>query len=823
MRILAAVIGLLAVPLTVHGADEPRNRPALQSANGAVTSPAKTDVGGEHPGVAEPCLVFSKADLPTLQDRVKSGRCSEMWAAIRERADRYATPGTREFADPEHLCEPPADSRSEKLWVHHYGRKLTDWVETLGFAYQITGDQRYGSHGARILEQAARSLPVSDPRIASGFTGGRGDIMRGLAVGYDWLGEAMTENQRAAWTKTSSEYVRSILAEAKTENRWWVPHHNFMGVALGAAGCLAIKLRPYEPDQAQAWIDDCARLVEKWLNVGFDDQGAYFEGTSYAEYGLGNAVLFADALVRSGGPNLFDNPHLRKTPHFYALSLLPGESVFDARNDANYSGLRFPLMLRLADAYPMGLARWLWDRAGGGTSPYAIIWSSRIEPVPPEQAGVALSEHFAGRGLCVFRTGWETEDVMFSIEAGPFYPITHNQADESHFTLYGLGYRWAIDSGYGNTGKPGGRDQSVAHNCVLIDGEGQAISGAGRGTNGKILAYADEPSHGYVLADASEAYNRNSRGTPGPGVERARRHAVFVRPADGLPAYVVLYDDIRKDADLHKFTWLMHTSEELTANLLDDGAVLRTAGPSGGAYLETPVSSTGRGECRLVFQVEQSGDYDLWARVRVGGPEPGRSDSFFIRMDNGPTIDWHMPAQDSWTWGKVASGVQQRAARFSLAAGQHTLLLTTREPGAQIDQLVLARSTADVEDAEEAPDGIFLEAEAGQVTAPMLVVAWKADQFPRLRLHIRAAADARFEVDSYDGHPRLNAIVRATEPRFLAVLLPLPAGVAEPTLTADDHSGRWRVQLQWRDRRDTIILPPEGENRPTVRLNREHS
>ena len=119
---------------------------------------------------------------------------------------------------------------------------------------------------------------------------------------------------------------------------------------------------------------------------------------------------------------------------------------------------------------------------------------------------------------------------------------------------------------------------------MLIGGAGQAISGAGRGTSGKILAYADEASHGYVLADAGEAYRRNSRGTPGPGVERARRHAVFVRPADGLPAYVVLYDDIRKDAELHTFTWLMHTYQELTADLLNDGAVLRPAGPSGRSH-----------------------------------------------------------------------------------------------------------------------------------------------------------------------------------------------------------------------------------------------
>jgi hypothetical protein len=53
--------------------------------------------------------------------------------------------------------------------------------------------------------------------------------------------------------------------------------------------------------------------------------------------------------------------------------------------------------------------------------------------------------------------------ISVPIEAGPYYSVTHNQADEGHFPLYGLVQRWSIDSGYGNTGLPGGGDQTIAH------------------------------------------------------------------------------------------------------------------------------------------------------------------------------------------------------------------------------------------------------------------------------------------------------------------------------------------------------------------------
>lgn len=175
----------------------------------------------------------------------------------------------------------------------------------------------------------------------------------------------------------------------------------------------------------------------------------------------------------------------------------------------------------------------------------------------------------------MFRTGWSDRDAMFAIEAGKYYPTTHNQADKGHFTLYAYGSRWAIDSGYGNDQKPEGKSQTVAHNCLLVDGRGQALSGAGQGTSGKIVAFADGPKFGYVLADCTEAYQRNHAGKPGPGMLRARRHALFIRPAGKVPAYAVVLDDLQKDAQPHDFTWLLHTAQELEVVPEARGALVR--------------------------------------------------------------------------------------------------------------------------------------------------------------------------------------------------------------------------------------------------------
>ena len=770
--------------------------------------------------VSQPMLWFSEQDIPALRGSTQASEHEATFRTILQNARTYCDPTKSGYADPEDIDEHHGPVARPQVLAHAFGRRLTDWSETIGFAYQMTGEEALGKHGALVLETACRKLPVSDPRVAKSFAGARGDIMRGLAVGYDWLGEAMSPRQRDLWMKTSTEYLENILAEARREKTWWVPYHNFMGVAVGASGCLALELRQAGLQEAQGRLDECARMVSRWLDEGFDEQGAYYEGTGYAVYGLSNAVLFADALGRSGGPDLLMHPRLRRVPGFFAMSVLPGERVLEARNDASYAGLSNPLILRLAGAHQSGLARWLWERCGGGVSPFSIVWDNSVEPQSPEEGQQALAEHFEGRGLCVFRTGWAKTDVMFSLEAGPYKQVTHNQADKGHFTLYGLGHRWAIDSGYGNNREPGGRDQTVAHNCVLVDGQGQALSGAGAGTNGDVLAYVDAPRYGYALTDATDAYNRNNHGQPGATVHHALRHAVFVRPQDGLPAYAVVLDDIGKDEAEHDYTWLLHTSSAMGVELGEDGrAQLRPEEASGGAFVGTPAEATTTGDVTWQLDVGSEGDYAVWARVRAAGDTPPRSDSFFVRMDDGTQVAWHMPSRRDWSWGRVSSGVAHEPVTFHLTPGTHRLCFATREPGAQVDRLIVTDAATESLSLEDLGQGIAMQAETGRVRGAMQVVKVTGEGGdPRLMLAISAGRPVALSQDMYDGHPRLRASTRAINPRFAAVLAPLPAGTERPRVSFDRGETHVNVRILWKGREDTVSWRGKGATKPTVEL-----
>ena len=793
---------------------------------------------------ASPRLVFTKLDLPTLRQRVTRSEYAPVWENIRQSARSYCDPNHADYADPDQLFSPGeksgnmSQSRHERLLVHGVGRMISGRMEAIGLTYQITQDADLGRHGALLLTAFCERFPVTDPMVASGFAGGRGDIMMGLALGIDWLGECLVTEQRKVVTKTCAEYVEQFIREFNNPEVWFYRVHNFNGVNGGAGGCLAMTLLDDFPRKSPKWIAESRKIVERWLSGGFDADGAGLEGVLYAGYGLSNSIVFADALERNGMDSYYDHPLFAKLPEFYALSLLPGEGVCDARNDSTYTGLRLST-LKLAEGTGNGLYRWLWDRAAGESSCLQIAWENDVKPVDPIRAGCPRAKHFRGRGLCIWRTGWDRDDVMFSIEAGPYYPVTHNQGDKGHFTLYGLGQRWAVDTGYANEHEEQGRGQTLAHSCVLIDGQGQALSGAGWGTNGTILAFEDTAQVGYALVDATEAYNRNNRGAAGAGARRALRHAMFVYPSADRPAYAVICDDVQKDDQPHDYTWQMMISEAHQATLSGQRAVLAPSGSSGHAFIGTAPTSRregvsdglpeakSAGECAIEIDVIEPGEYALWARVRTREKERGKSDSFFIKMDDGESAAWHMRPSPSWIWDRVANGVPPEELVYELNAGRHRLTVLRREWGAEMDCLLLTREKAvppTLDGASTQP--LFAEAESGTVTSPMRVTTTPSIE-TRLELHVNADSPVTlvtdtFHPDDYHGpaaFPRLRATTRAVNPAFMAVLLPLPKNVPAPTVTFAASGGDRRVTVAWGSGRD-VILWPAAEGRKPV-LSRE--
>jgi hypothetical protein len=339
--------------------------------------------------------------------------------------------------------------------------------------------------------------------------------------------------------------------------------------------------------------------------------------------------------------------------------------------------------------------------------------------------------------------------------------------------------------------------------------------------------------YGYALADCTEAYNRNNAGKPGAGVKHALRHAFFVYPRADAPAYAVLLDDIQKDEQPHEFAWQMMLADNMAVTLGDGRAELLPRDASGNAYVETPATvpeqlaaaDPRHGACRFEWDVAAAGQYTVWARVRTLAEDIGKSDSFFVQMDDAAPVAWHMPGKRVWTWGRVASGPGQDPVSYTLAPGRHVLSFLPREPGAQLDCLLITLACDEPPRLPvPAAAGQFFEAEAGIVTAPMRVVGCEP---AAARLVVRIHADSApvlgtdvFEPEDYHGpaaFPRLRAVAQAVAPSFAAVLLPLPAGVKEPDVSFAFDPAMRVIRIAWPDHDDLVTWPRDSARLPEFR------
>ncbi|MCC7491821.1 MAG: heparinase II/III family protein [Fimbriimonadaceae bacterium] len=748
-----------------------------------------------------PRLLFSAADLPALRAKAREAGWQRWLTEQRRSASEFSDPRAANYADPAKVGLSTWGDRRPQVTAHEYGRRLTNQLETLGLVYQLDGVAVAGQHGARLLVAAAQELPITRADVAGSFAGARGDLLRAYAVGYDLVGECLTPPERGLVDGLLASYIENMLVEAEKPGTWWMPHHNFCGVGLGGAGLAALCLQDRDA-RAAGWLARVDSGLRRWFEGGFDAHGAGVEGTGYALYGLDNSVTYAVARQRLGGPDLLDQPRLRLVPRFFCQQLLPGEMVFEARNDANYEGLRTPLMLALANAWNDPLARWLDGQADSNLDWRRLVWARAGAVTDPAAAGLPLDDHFEGRGLTVHRTGWGAADTLLAVEAGRFFPVTHNQSDKGHFTFYSHGQRWAIDSGYGNNREPAGRCASLAHNLVLIDGQGQTLAGAGAGNDGAVVAFQPGPQVSRTTTDAAPAWRGNSARQVGLPVERALRHTLLARPSHGVPAYAVIADDLRLDAQPHEFTWLLHSGGANQVELLPDGCRLRPVDP-GTDYLQTPLGSAAGGAAVWRLPNLPAGRYALHGLVRALPPELAKTDSFVV-VAGGRTVQWHCPSSAAWVWGRVADGVPAKEVWFDLPSGPTSIELRTREAGAMLAKLVLTPAATWQPSGPAAETTAELLPVAATVAAPMARQRVDSPPVPTCRVYLTAAAAVRGTVDGYDGHPRYQATLRAVEPRTLAFLIPVPPGLAEPRL---ERAADGAVTLHWAGRTDRWTWP----------------
>ena len=515
------------------------------------------------PPPARPHLFFTPADVDSLR-----AKCAGAMKPQFDEIARYAV---------EHLADvPPAqlegDNEQKGLQIEH--PFLTN-VLNFSFLYVVTGEPKYldaakrWTLGLAALPEWEGKVVPSDKEADRGLYTGFG--LTGLAAGYDWLYNSLTEDERRL-VRTKIASRSEAIYRATSHGEWWSRaylHHD-LWIPVAGMGLGAVAVMDEVPD-ARTWA---LRAEEEFAEAlrRLGDDGAWHEGPCGWTFAMASFVPFWDAYNRKFGARFDSSKWLQETWRFRLYSRTPdGQflSFGDGRATGNYQQTGYqaaPALRFLARKFVNPYAQWLaaeeWSaRPNPYTAVWEIIWAdTAIAARPPYD--LPLSMLFANEGLAILRTGWHIEhtvaafhcDSLVGEVAARFYQngddgvntaVDHAHADANTLAIWSRGRFALTAAGYGQ------RDTRF-QNSLLVDGQGQYRSfdrkeRPGR-PKGVINRFFSSRFASLVDGEAAACYP--------PGLAKYTRRIFVVHPG-----VVFISDSVAAEKEVLP-EWMFHVPKE---------------------------------------------------------------------------------------------------------------------------------------------------------------------------------------------------------------------------------------------------------------------
>jgi len=486
-------------------------------------------------------------------------------------------------ADSHHDCSPPSEHPSDSITY------IGTAVLNLALAYLLSEDHRYVDTARRWLDTAIayphwgkERMPDHDLDAAW--------LLFGLALGYDWLRDALPSDERDALRDKLIVQGRKLYEfSLASDGAWWSSaywqNHNW--ICYGGLATAAYALAN-DCSETGSWA---ARARDNFIRSlsYMPEDGSNYEGPVYWRYGVIWFLIYADLLQQQTGEDLHDSEFLRNT--FYYRLYLSGPNLVDTANFGDCHDRRSAhtaaVYARLASLYNIGEAQWLyrhfyrtgeWQREGAqglvkpglwAESGLEFLWyQPNVEEAPVEE--LPRSRIFADLGLVTMRSSWDANALSMAFKCGTpngmkawhsgqalnhshswqTLSAGHDHPDANSFIIISGDDYLAVDDGYAQ------EKSTRRHSTLLVDGIGQYLEGTKNAFRGldetwgaRLEASLEFDEVVYARGEAARAYERDL------GLKQFTRETLFL---EGKA--VVLRDVISADAP-RRYEWLLQTDE----------------------------------------------------------------------------------------------------------------------------------------------------------------------------------------------------------------------------------------------------------------------
>ncbi|WP_372661079.1 Ig-like domain-containing protein [Cohnella sp.] len=529
-----------------------------------------------HPHNGHPRLLATEDDFQRMIGLLDTDERFAEWAerAIGE-ADQLLTQPVRDYNKPDGLR---LDSSSSARIV------------SLAFAYRLTGKVAYAERAWLELEHVSgAAYPDWSPQHYLDTAA----MTYGVAIGYDWLYDYMTQSQRDTVRQAIVDKGLTPAVPMYLEKTyWWVYNRdnwNFVCNAGMAIGALAIA------DEEEELSGLILREAFKSIQYGlpqYAPDGSAKEGPSYWEYGTIYLIYFLAGLDSTFGHDFgfSEREGLAETP-LYPLHIAGPEGTFNYFDNAE-TLIPGRALLWFANHHNKPEYTWYHEFAAERRIQpglYDALWyrPELYGANPPQE----LDRKMEIPRAVTMRSDWDDPNALFVGFKGGMNGAPHGDLDTGSFIFDANGVRWALDigkedynlPGYWNMGETGQRwtyyrKRAEGHNTLQISpstGPDQDVDSISEVTDTSF----NETGGAFAVADLTPAY-RKSAASVKRGVALLDERRQFL-----------VQDEIKAKVPSEVY-WFMHTRAAIEIAADGQSALLTQDGRQLWVNIEAPAKAS---------------------------------------------------------------------------------------------------------------------------------------------------------------------------------------------------------------------------------------
>lgn len=451
--------------------------------------------------------------------------------------------------------EDPAERRLAYQACFQATRAVHDRaMRAMALMYLLTGDRRYGDHAKTLIVDAAGwdVDGISSIMAPYGDEVGLGLLRAGAEV-YDWIYDLFDEDERSKVARMVGARADQMIEQLERSDYTFKPEGSHNGRLPGFLLEHAIALA--EDKRASDWARYALKIIATNFPHWAGQDGGWAQGVPYGmSYNTRDATPF-HAWKHVTGHDIWLKPFYQNLPWFFYYAVSPlgeimpfGDTEHQRLRPSGGRTLLHYHALRLRDGRLRAWADQVFPDESPKVDPFpGIIYEDDVPP-DTDPSGLDQDRVFRGVGWAALHSSITdpASDFMVAFRSSPYGGVSHGHASQNDFAVM-KGGRALICAGgerFPHHGTPFHNEyaqQSISHNCVLVNGVGAVNRDGNRG--GEIHDFKTTEHLGYVCGEAQNAYD---------DLTRYRRHMLMLRPS-----VLILIDELEAPKP-STFQWLLH-------------------------------------------------------------------------------------------------------------------------------------------------------------------------------------------------------------------------------------------------------------------------